>query len=131
MNDILRVRIPNGPVYRVKSTLILCAGNVTHELPVSECQSWRTNAEDFAAPYIIRINAWDSIDRQNETLLHEIMHAVEYELVQRGKLIQESAEEYIEELGALLYQTLAMSGLWRQVQPVICQPAFVFELEEE
>ena len=49
----------------------------------------------------------------NETLLHELFHAVEHELIRQGRLDKESSEEYVEMVTTMLYQSLVRSGIMK------------------
>lgn len=51
-------------------------------------------------------------EEAQETLLHEIMHLAEMQLVEEGLLKAQSPEDYIEEMGKRLFRILKASGLW-------------------
>lgn len=60
---------------------------------------------------------------RDETLLHEIFHGCEKELVAAGLLSAENSEHYVEHMAGLLYRTLRRNGFlvegaveWEQLE---------------
>lgn len=70
--------------------------------------------------------------RMHETLLHEILHACEKQLMADGKINAESTESYIEGMGVLLFHALVKSGLYNlRENPEWYQETLDFDEREE
>lgn len=65
----------------------------------------------------IYINIDEAPNVQTETFLHELVHAVSYEVYRRER-VPEMSEEQVERVSAELYRSLSLSGLLPNLPPV-------------
>lgn len=61
---------------------------------------------------VVRNDRFEGHD-PDETLFHEIFHACERELVRKGRIPNESTENYVEGMSSLLYAALRNNGFLR------------------
>lgn len=86
-------------------------------LPVVSRDSWGLRGclvgdKGEHGPMII-INSRDTEWLQHETLVHEIFHAIEFDLIEQGVYKSRLSEHRVEHLSTGLFQALYLSDLYR------------------